>query len=122
MTITLPWPPSVNRYYRSINGRQILSKTGRQYKKDVAYLLAEYCIRYGLPMHGDLRVSVEYFPPSRRKYDIDNFLKALLDALEVSADQLNGAYVNDSQIIELHVSKGGAVGKPGKVIVRITEE
>ena len=31
----LPWPPSLNRYYRSVNGRVLISREGRQYRADV---------------------------------------------------------------------------------------
>lgn len=30
--LTLPWPPSVNRYWRAVNGRNILSAEGRAYR------------------------------------------------------------------------------------------
>ena len=34
--VTLPWPPTVNTYWRVFNGRSILSEKGREYRKAVA--------------------------------------------------------------------------------------
>ena len=34
--ITLPWPPTVNTYWRNFNGRTIISAKGREYRKAVA--------------------------------------------------------------------------------------
>jgi crossover junction endodeoxyribonuclease RusA len=55
-----------------------------------------------------LKVKVYLYPPDRRKRDIDNNMKSLLDAMEHA-----GVYENDSQIDDLHiirceVVKGGA--------------
>lgn len=80
-----------------------------------------YIQRYSLPMRGALQVGITYFPPTRRKYDVDNFLKSLFDSLEIEADAEVGAFLNDNQIIDLRVVKGIVVGKPGRVVVRITE-
>ena len=33
--LELPFPPSMNRYYRNLNGRTLLSAKGRKYKNDV---------------------------------------------------------------------------------------
>ncbi|HAC91237.1 MAG TPA: hypothetical protein DCF63_11500 [Planctomycetaceae bacterium] len=53
------------------------------------------------------------FPPDRRRRDIDNVQKALLDAL-----QHGGAYLDDSQIVRLSIEKGLPV-EGGKTIVQI---
>jgi len=34
--LEIPYPVSVNSYYRSVKGRSILSKQGRDYKKHAA--------------------------------------------------------------------------------------
>jgi crossover junction endodeoxyribonuclease RusA len=59
-------------------------------------------------LEGRLAVHVALYPPDKRKRDIDNVLKSLLDACEHA-----GCYENDSQIDELHiirkeVIKGGS--------------
>ena len=64
-------------------------------------------------MDGPLCVSIDVHPPDRRRRDIDNLQKALLDALAHG-----GAYHDDSQIARLTVEKRGVV-PDGKVCVRI---
>ncbi len=66
---TLPWPPSVNHYWRAVGGRIMLSKAGRQYHRDVAAAL------FGQGRLADdarLAVRLGVFPPDRRRRDLDN--------------------------------------------------
>jgi crossover junction endodeoxyribonuclease RusA len=58
-------------------------------------------------------MNVMVLPPDRRRRDIDNCLKSLLDAL-----QHGGAYADDSQIVRLFIEKGPPINL-GKAIVRI---
>ncbi len=51
-----------------------------------------------MALEGRLAVHITLFPPDRRKRDVDNILKALLDACEHA-----GCYDSDSQIDELHI-------------------
>ena len=41
ITLTMPWPPSVNKYWRTFQGRMIISAEGRSYRKAVADLKAK---------------------------------------------------------------------------------
>jgi len=117
VTITLPFPPSVNTLYATVNGRRVLSKRGREYKNEVGYLILSggYTKRYSLPMAGRLMVGIQYFAPTRRKLDLMNFNKALLDAFS------GIVYEDDSQIDDIHQKRGEVIGKPGKVVVRVVE-
>lgn len=38
--LTLPWPPSTNSVWRNVHGRTLLSRKGRQFRKDVATAVA----------------------------------------------------------------------------------
>lgn len=98
--ITLPWPPSVNRYWRSVNGRVLIAAAGRQYRMGVELVAAIKNFK----RHGDANVVVRinaWFPDKRRR-DIDNVLKAPLDAL-TSARVWN----DDSQIVYLSIRRAG---------------
>lgn len=90
MRLSLPYPPSVNRIWRVFRNRIIKSAEGRAYAKQVATHAQD-----AQPLDGPLSVSVTAYRPQRRG-DLDNVLKAALDAL-------NGvAWQDDSQVVELH--------------------
>lgn len=82
-TFTLPWPPSVNAAYRSIvvgrSPRVLISRNGREYKQAAAHAI----MLQRVPSFGDQRVSVSLsvYPPDRRKRDLGNLDKLLIDAL-----------------------------------------
>lgn len=111
-TFVLPYPPSVNHYWRHVGWRTLISREGRRYRKEVVALLAAQRAR---PMTGRLVVQVTVHPPDERRRDLDNVQKALFDAL-----QEGGAFHDDSQIDEL-VIKRGTVIPNGKTIVQIME-
>lgn len=81
--LELPFPPSVNAYWRhpvsgNLVGRHLVSEKGRAYRASVLGI----AMRYRIPMfQSRLSVSVDVFPPDRRRRDLDNLLKALLDGL-----------------------------------------
>lgn len=116
MNITLPWPPSINGYWRSIpRGNcctQIISRKGREYRDKVAGRVLQQKVP---KMSGRLSVNLILRPATRREFDIDNFAKAALDAMEAA-----GVYDNDSQIDRLLIERAGTV-KGGAVDVYITE-
>ena len=102
----LPWPPSVNHYWRMVKGRMLISREGRDYRTAVARALGE---AGAVRLEGRLEVQVDAWPPDRRRRDLDNLCKALLDALEHG-----GAYRDDGQIDRLTVIRrpvvaGGAL-------------
>lgn len=111
----LPWPPSVNRYWRSIplkrGYRVVLSREGRAYRRDVCARLAGSA----LGLSGRLRVRVALHAPTRRPLDIDNRLKGLLDAMQHA-----GVYRDDGQIDRLEVERGEVLAG-GRAVVEITE-
>lgn len=111
-TITLPWPPSVNHYWRTWRGRMLISRHGRAYRDHVGAILKAAGVT---PQAGPLAVHVELYPPDRRKRDVDNTFKAIGDSL-----QHGGAFQDDSQIVWLLLEKAEVVAE-GKVIVRIAE-
>ncbi|MEO2031797.1 MAG: RusA family crossover junction endodeoxyribonuclease [Planctomycetaceae bacterium] len=108
----LPYPPSINHYWRRVGPRTLISREGRRFRRDVMSILAAMRIT---PLTGPLAVEVEVFPPDNRRRDIDNVQKALFDALEHG-----GAYGDDSQIMKLTIQKGAAVDG-GRTLVKIRE-
>lgn len=116
LRIELPYPPSVNRAWRMVrvgrSARMVLSREGRAYRREACARLA--ALR-APRIDGPLRVVIMLHPPDRRKRDVDNALKALLDAL-----QHGGVIADDSQIVDLRVAKG-AVAPGGRADIEIRE-
>ena len=107
MKLTLPWPPSANRYYRTVNGRPILSAIARQYRATVVAMYNDQ------PLTGRLSVTITANPPDLRKRDLDNLLKQTLDALQHA-----GIYLDDAQIDYILIRRG-IKSPPGNLEVEI---
>lgn len=91
---TLPYPPTVNTYWRiDRRGFARLSDEARAYKRVVGQRLEGM-----LPCSSPVVLSVDVYRP-RRIGDLDNTLKALCDSLR------GFAFVDDSQVVELHARR-----------------
>lgn len=91
----------------------MISKAGRQYSSDVWAIVKSLGIKR--PMAGELAVSFFAYPPDVRKRDLDNMLKAPLDAMQKA-----GLYSDDSQVARLLIERK-RTRRPGVLIVSITE-
>jgi crossover junction endodeoxyribonuclease RusA len=110
--VSLPWPPSVNRYWRTFQGRMIISAEGRAYRKAVA---DQVLIQRGAKHYKDkLRVTIEAFRPDNRRRDLDNLLKAVLDSLTHA-----GVWEDDNLIVDLRIYWADSIG--GMLKVNIEE-
>jgi len=110
--LDLPWPPSVNHYYRHVPNmrKPLISREGRAYHAKVAAIVAQS----GMPtLRRRLGVTVECFPPDNRRRDLDNLSKALLDSLQ------NGGAYEDDKLIDYLLFKRSRVEKPDG-LVRVT--
>lgn len=110
LAFNLPYPPSVNHYWRTVRGRMLISREGRQYRDKVA--LAAHCDN---TLDCRLSVTIAAFMPDRRKRDLDNITKAVLDAMTHA-----GVWQDDGLIDELAIIRKG-VEKPGRVIVTVRQ-
>lgn len=100
--LLLPYPPSVNHYWRHSRGRHFISPAGVAFRAAVsAQLQAE---RHAGPITDRVHVDVLAHPPDRRRRDVDNVLKALLDAIVHG-----GVLADDSQIDRLSITRGEVV-------------
>jgi crossover junction endodeoxyribonuclease RusA len=123
LILNLPWPPSNNSYWRHPNkgplaGRTLISEKGRAYRVAVD----EACRGiwswdakqlYGAPMR--LSVALYAYPPDKRRRDLDNLPKAVLDALTHA-----GVWADDEQIDALSIQRCDRE-KDGRIKVVITE-
>ena len=92
----LPFPPSVNHYWQHVGSRTLISRTGRAYRQQVLHDVEQLGLR---AITGPIRLEVIVTRPDRRRRDLDNLLKSLLDALDHA-----GVYEDDSQIQDLRIS------------------
>ena len=106
--LVLPLPPSINHQYATVQGRRVLSSSGRRFKsrvgQEVLFALAGRRPRerrpfletlHGLPLVLDLRF---YFESGLRR-DIDGGLKITQDAV------CEALGINDNRIIEVTLRK-----------------
>lgn len=119
IALSLPWPPSMNTYWRSIMkgplaGRVLLSEKGREYRKQVAAAVLEQRVPVKL-LTGKLAVWIHVLPPDRRARDLDNLLKGVLDGLHHA-----GVIRDDCDIDDLRVSRF-AIRAGGELQIRISE-
>ena len=110
--LKLPYPPSVNHYWGQVGSRKFLGKRGKEFRE--AVFLCSLNARKGV-LNARLQVKVYLYPPDKRKRDIDNVLKSLLDALEHAH-----VYENDSQIDKLCIERREVI-KDGYCEVEISE-
>ncbi len=109
--LSLPWPPSVNRYWRTFQGRMIISAEGRTYRKAVA---DQVLIQRGAKHYqGKLKVQIEAWRPDNRRRDLDNLLKAVLDSLTHA-----GVWEDDGNIVDLRIYWADAIGGMLKVNIQ----
>jgi crossover junction endodeoxyribonuclease RusA len=77
LEVRLPWPPSVNHYWKAQGNRRFISKAARTWLDEAVLLLRASRVRF----EGPVKVSLYLSPPDRRKRDGDNLEKAIMDAL-----------------------------------------
>lgn len=112
--LTLPYPPSINHYWRSRwTGKFIshyISGEGKKFRGHVIRSLSDWDM-----MLGPLSLRLFAYPPDRRARDIDNLLKAPLDALQHA-----GVCEDDSQVEELYLRKMREPAPPGRLEVTVS--
>lgn len=110
----LPWPPTVNSYYKvTRHGQRYLDKKVRQFRAMVAESVHEQLP--GVTLYDNLYMEVYLYPPDKRKRDLDNYMKGLLDALTSC-----GLWEDDSLIDQLHIYRGDVV-KDGSVRIELSD-
>ncbi len=109
----LPYPPSVNSYWRRRGSQYYISKKGQQYRKDVQQII--HHLKLDIFTKSRLRIKVIADMPDARRRDLDNILKSLLDSL-IHA----GFAEDDEQFDDIRVIRGVKISG-GRVEIKITE-
>ena len=112
ISFELPWPPSVNRYYRNVGPRVLISREGRRYRMMCVSRLGGVFPK----LEGKVKLTGEFYPPDARKRDLDNVLKCMIDSL-VHA----GLMRDDSQIKHIDVQMMSPVPPEGAVYIKLEE-
>jgi len=111
----LPFPPTVNNYYRkAAHGGRFISEKGRKFRDQVGDAISEQF--NGVFLTDRLLVEIILFPPDNRVRDVDNYNKSLLDAISHS-----GLWEDDQLIDQLFVYRGEVRNRNGSTYVRISE-
>jgi crossover junction endodeoxyribonuclease RusA len=113
--LVLPWPPSVNRMWRTVrlagSQRTLLSAEARRYREATRVA----CAASQGPLTGRLKVTLFACPPDRRRRDLDNMTKAVLDVLQYALVIEDDSQIDDLRIIRLDRIAGG------RMVVEIEE-
>ena len=113
LRLELPYPPSVNSYWRANGHRRYTSPEGQAFTKEVTVIVKNAGGKgFGV---APLGISVMIHPRSKRRFDLDNTLKAILDAMMKA-----GLYEDDSQFEYIEIARGDFV-EGGKAVVHIYE-
>lgn len=113
MKLTLPFPPSVNGYWRATSTGMKISASGRSFRSNAIAAILTQLKRRPQPITVNVEVTVLLYPPDKRHRDLDNYQKALFDSLTHA-----GVWVDDRQIKRFTVEWGEQVRK-GKAEVII---
>lgn len=125
--LTLPYPPSVNSYKnigrltKTKNGKllqmRVNSPQTKQFYWNVWVKIHALMASQGVKAFGEsmIYVEIDVYPPDKRKRDIDNVVKPILDSMQHA-----GLYDDDYQIARLLITKCSII-EQGQVIVRIFE-
>lgn len=102
----LPLPPGINQQYATVNGRRILSKASRRYKKEVGRAVRRLRAEGIIPdplvaalRQGFIGLFIDFFFETPRRRDLDGGLKITQDAI---CDALG---VNDNRVVDVHLVK-----------------
>ena len=107
-------PPTVNHLYRtSQNGVRYKTPQGREWQALTAAIMATAKTNRK-PYSGDVALEVLFQTADRRRWDLDNRVKALQDCLAMA-----GVIEDDRQIQRLHVER--QAGPKTSTIVTVLE-
>ena len=104
LALVLPLPPSINHQYATVQGRRVLSRAGREFKRLVVEEIENWLDKHphvdvALFQQHYLALTITFYFMSALRRDLDGGLKIAQDAL------CEALGVNDNLVIEIHLSK-----------------
>jgi crossover junction endodeoxyribonuclease RusA len=112
LEVRLPWPPSVNHYWKARGSRRFISPTAKAWLDEAVLLLRAARVRFD----GPVKVSMFLSPPDRRRRDGDNLEKAIMDSL------VKAGVIRDDSLWYVPRSCKELVGECGGYVLLIVEE
>lgn len=95
ISLTLPYPPSANRYWRNMRGRMVKSEEARAYQQQAGWIAKSSGFDC---TDRDVAITLRIYRP-RKRGDLDNAIKVILDSL-------NGIiYSDDDQVTVIHAER-----------------
>lgn len=102
----LPLPPGINQQYATVNGRRLLSKESRSYKREVQAIVQRLRAEGTIPAElvtalrqGFVGLFIDFYFKTPHRRDLDGGLKITQDAI---CDALG---VNDNRVVDVHLVK-----------------
>lgn len=130
LSFWLPWPPTVNTYWRHTvrggkppkNGGKLkkaftqvyISEQGQRYQRDVKYAVKIQQVPLRA-LRGRLAIDVVAHPPDNRVRDLDNLWKGMLDSLKNA-----GVILDDGDFDHECIDRGHIV-PDGRIDLRLSE-
>lgn len=110
LNLILPQPPTVNHYWGQSGKLRFLTAKAKTFRKEVAIRAQLAGKSFGKARLG---IRIVYFPADKRRTDLDNRLKGLLDALQHAS-----VFDDDEQIDQLTIIRGAVqVGGACSVLI-----
>ena len=102
----LPLPPGINQQYATVNGRRVLSKASRTYKKKAIKIIRRLRVEGVISdelvsclQEGYVGLFIDFYFETPLRRDLDGGLKIAQDAI---CDALE---VNDNRVVDVHLVK-----------------
>ncbi len=100
--LKLPWPPTVNMYWRHSKFGNYISGKGKKYRKEIVNLIKQQNL--DIKTTSRIKITITANPPDRRKRDLDNLPKAVFDSLTHA-----NFWDDDEQIDDMRIRRGERV-------------
>ena len=111
IVLKLPLPPSGNRSVRTGKGRHYTPRQIKAYRSELQIHRSRSIPTIG----GEFRIAIVFHPYQAGRFDLDNRVKTLMDAL-----QWNGFFLNDGDCVRMEIERGHIVKPAGAAVVTIT--
>jgi crossover junction endodeoxyribonuclease RusA len=115
IVVFLPWPPSVNRIWRSGKGRVYRDPKYLAWQKEAGWAIKQRVFGRSEGLKGKFDAEITLMPPNARPYDPDNRIKVILDLA-----QKHDLIENDSLLNQLVVRRCPLGPKSGALLTLLS--